>query len=229
MASFPTTRWSLVLHAAGPAACHSAVCELCSRYWPPVYAFIRREVREPEEAKDLTQDFFLRLLEKHDLLPTRAEHSRFRSFLLVAIRHFLSNQRDRVRAKKRGGGIVPFPLDFDEGGRREPVDSLTPEKVFEREWAVTLVDETLRALRLECEAAGKGSQFEALKQCLAGEASGTYEQIGSGLGMTEGAVKVAVHRLRRRFRALLREEIAETVADPADVDDELRYLFSVLS
>jgi RNA polymerase sigma-70 factor (ECF subfamily) len=230
MVSFPTTRWSVVLQAAGSDAERGVLSELCSVYWPPVYRFILGKVRDPEQARDMTQAFFLRLLEKHDLLPAHPLHTRFRSFLLASVQHFLSNERDRARAQKRGGGSIPFPLDFDECGRRwEPVDALTPEKVFEREWAATLVDETLQALRLECEAAGKKSQFDALKGCLEGEASGTYDEIGKALGMTEGAVKVAVHRLRRRFRDLLRDKIAGTVAEPADVDDELRYLFSVMS
>jgi DNA-directed RNA polymerase specialized sigma24 family protein len=188
------------------------------------------EVREPEQARDMTQAFFLRMLEKHDLLPARPLRTRFRSYLLACVQHFVSNEQDRARAQKRGGGNTPFPLDFDGRGRKwEPVDTLTPEKIFERQWAATLVDETLQALRLECESAGGRLRFEALKDCLYGEPSQTYNKIGVGLGMTEGAVKVAVHRMRRRFRELLRDEIARTVADPADVDGELRYLFAVVS
>ncbi len=230
MASFPTTRWSVVLDAAGPEPRRSAMSQLCSAYWPSVFAFIRRKVDNPEEAKDITQAFFLRLLEKHDLMPARSEHARFRSFLLASVQHFLSNQRDHDRAQKRGAGITPIPLDFDGAALRyEPHDTLTPEKIFEQQWAATLLDRTLQTLRCEFETAGRGAQFQALKDCLAGEPSLTYAQIGDRLGMTEGAVKTAVHRMRRRYRDLLRDEIAETVADPAEIDDELQYLFSVVS
>jgi RNA polymerase sigma-70 factor (ECF subfamily) len=218
----------VVLKAGAPEAHQSAINELCASYWPPVYAFIKREIVDSEDAKDATQAFFLRLLEKHDLLPAHQQRVRFRSFLLASVRHFLSNLRDHDRAQKRGGGNVPFPLDFEDL-RCEAADTLTPEKLFEQQWAAVLLDRTLHALRRELEAAGKGAQFEALKACLTGEHSLTYEQLGEGLHVTEGVVKVTVHRMRRRFRELLRAEIAETVADPADVDDELQYLFSVVS
>jgi RNA polymerase sigma factor (sigma-70 family) len=226
---FPTTRWSVVLEAARPDARASALSLLCGAYWPPVHAFIRQEVRDPERAKDLTQAFFLDLLEKHEGLPKHLERARFRSFLLAAVRHFLCNEWDKDRALKRGGGVLPFPLDFDDGRlRNDPADTLTPEKIFERQWAATLVDGTLLALRRECQSSGKAREFEALKECLTGDSSRTYQDIGQRLEKTAGAIKVEVHRMRRRFRDLLREEIAKTVASPADVDDELRYLFSVL-
>jgi len=230
MLAFPTTRWSVVLHAAGFDAERGAMSEFCAAYWLPVYAFIRSKEHDAEQARDLTQAFFLRLLEKHDFLPAHPRHTRFRSFLLASVQHFLSNERDRARALKRGGRSVPFPLDFDRGARRwEPVDSLTPERCFEREWAATVLDRTLQALRVEWETRAKQRQFDALKDCLVDERSETYEQIGKTLDMTAGAVKAAVHRLRRRFCELLRSQIGTTVAEPADVDDELRYLFSVLS
>lgn len=226
---FPTTNWNMVLEAARPDARRSALSELCGEYWPPVYAFIQTKVHDPEQAKDLTQAFFLRLLEKHDVLPTHLERARFRSFLLASIRHFLSNNWDHERAQKRGGGSLPFPLDFDDGHvRPERADNLTPEKIFERQWAATVVDKTLLALRRECAAAGKTRQFNALKECLAGECAMTYEEVGERLDKSAGAVKVEVHRMRRRFRELLRDAIAKTVADPAEVEDELRYLFTVL-
>jgi RNA polymerase sigma factor (sigma-70 family) len=226
---FPTTNWNMVLEAARPDARRSALSELCGEYWPPVYAFIQTRVRDPEQAKDLTQAFFLRLLEKHDLLPAHLERARFRSFLLASIRHFLSNNWDHERAQKRGGGSLPFSLDFDDGHvRPEPPDNLTPELIFERYWAATVVDKTLLTLRRESVAAGKKRQFDLLKECLTGDGELTYEEVGARLGKSAGAVKVEVYRMRRRFRELLRGAIAKTVADPADIDDELRYLFTVL-
>lgn len=227
MVSFPTTRWSMVFQAADANARSDALSELCSAYWFPVYAFIRGKTGDPEQAKDLAQSFFLRLLEKHDFAPGIAEGVRFRSFLLASVKHFLSNQRDHARTQRRGGAMIAVSFDADEGAKWEPADTLTPEKIFEKEWAAAVVDQTTRALRLECEAAGRGAQFAVLKECLAGDASATYDEIGNALGMTGGAVKVAVYRLRRRFRELLRDGIANTVADPAEVEDELRYLLAV--
>ena len=228
MVSFPTTRWTLVLNACGSTADTGALSELCSIYWRPVYAFLCGKVRDPELARDLTQSFFVRLLEKRDLGPANPGRVAFRCYLLRCVQHFLSNEQDRARARKRGGGIAPFPLEFDGVKVWEPVDTLTPEAIFEKQWAVTIVDQTMETLRSEAEAAGKGAQFAILKDLLAGEAPGTYAQIGPRLGMTEGAVKSAVHRLRHRFREILRHEIAETVSDPEEIDAELRYLFSVI-
>jgi RNA polymerase sigma factor (sigma-70 family) len=229
MVSFPTTRWTLVLNACGSNADAEALSELCAIYWRPVYAFLCGKVRDPEQARDLTQSFFVRLLEKRDLVPAYPDRVRFRCFLLRCVQHFLSNEQDRARAQKRGGGVPPFPLEFDGVSVWEPVDALTPEMIFEKQWAVSVVDRTLEALRSEEEAAGKGAQFATLEGCLADEAPGAYARIGDRLGMTEGAVKVAVYRLRRRLRQILRQEIAATVSDPDEIEDEVRYLFSVIS
>lgn len=230
---FPTTSWTLVLRAAGPEARRSALEDLCAIYWAPVYAFVRRHVGDEEQAKDLTQAFFTRLLEKHDLQPSRPEHGRFRYFLLASVKHFLSNEADRARAQKRGGGHPPLALKFaDAGGRlsREPVDALTPEKIFEKHWAMLMLDRALHTLRQEFAAAGKTRRFESLKACLTGNGPEEhYRELGAGLGMSEAAVKSAVHRMRHRFGETLRAEVAQTVADPAEVEDELRYLFSVVS
>jgi len=230
---FPTTSWTLVLRASGPDARRSALEDLCASYWAPVYAFVRRQAGGEEQAKDLTQAFFTRLLEKHDLRPSEPEHGRFRYFLLASVKHFLSNERDRARAQKRGGGHPPFPLNFADAGNRlswEPIDTLTPEKVFEKHWATLMLDRALHTLRQEFAAAGKTRQFDGLKTCLTGNGQEEhYRELGAGLGMSAAAVKSAVHRMRRRFGQALRAEVAQTVADPAEVDDELRYLFSVVS
>lgn len=230
---FPTTSWTLVLRAAGPDARRSALEDLCATYWPPVYAFVRRQVSDPEQAKDLTQAFFTRLLEKHDLLPSEPQNGRFRYFLLGCVKHFLSNERDWARAQKRGGGHTQLAFEFDNAGgwlSPEAVELLTPERIFEKRWAMLMLDRALYTLRQEFEASGKTRQFEALKGCLAGNGPAEhYRELGAGLGMSAGAVKSAVHRMRHRFGETLRAEIAQTVADSADVEDELRYLFSVVS
>jgi len=232
---FATTRWSVVL-AAGDgetAGSREALARLCEIYWYPLYAFARRWGHTADEAQDLTQEFFARLLEKHYLGDVKPERGRFRSFLLASLKHFLLNERDRVLARKRGGGQVPIPLEFEtaEGRYRlEPRDPSTPETIFERRWALTLLDRVLSRLRCEYEESGRGPLFKALQGLLTGQVeTPRYADLGALLGMTEGAVKVAAHRLRRRFGELLRQEIADTVADPAEVDDEIRYLFKVLS
>jgi len=229
MVAFPTTRWTLVLNASGSNADTSALSELCAIYWRPIYAFICGKVKDPELAQDLTQSFFVRLLEKRDVVPAQPAHVSFRCFLLRCVQHFLSNERDRAHALKRGGAVPPFPLEFDGVKMWEPVDALTPEIIFEKQWAVTVVDRTLEALRSEAQARGKGEQFAVLKDYLAGEAPGAYARIGPLLGMTEGAIKLAVYRLRRRFRQVLRQEIAAIVSDPDEIDGEIRYLFAVIS
>lgn len=231
---FATTRWSVVLAAgeSGSAGSREALAKLCETYWYPLYAFARRWGHTADEAQDLTQEFFTRLLEKHYLGDVRPERGRFRSFLLASLKHFLLNERDRVLAQKRGGGHAPIPLEIDtaEGRYRlEPPDTATPERIYERRWALTLLDRVLARLRDEYEGSNRGRLFEALKGFLTGQsATPKYAEVGTALDMTEGAVKVAVHRLRRRFGELLRDEIADTVADPADIEDEIRYLFKVL-
>jgi len=227
---FPTTQWTTVLEAASSDARRTALSDLCVFYWPSVYAFIRREVRDSEQAKDLTQAFFLRLLDKHDFPHARLERARFSTFLLSSVKHFLSNEWDRQHAQKRGGGQIPFPLEFDYGSRREPADTVTPERVFERHWATMLLNRSLRDLRQEFDGAGKGRLFKVLVGRLTGDTDhSSYAELGARLNISEGAVKVAVHRMRARFRQLLREEIAQAVSGSSDVDEELRYLVSVLS
>jgi RNA polymerase sigma factor (sigma-70 family) len=233
---FLTTQWSVVL-AAGDAASEQstqALATLCELYWYPLYAFVRRRGYDPDAAQDLTQAFFARVIEKAYLRDATPARGRFRSFLLGSLKHFLANEWDYARRLKRGGGagILPLDVELGEGERRyrlEPPDDETPERLFERRWAVALLDRVVARLRDELWEAGKGAQFEILKPVLTGEPTGeTYAQLGERLGMSEGAVKVAVHRLRRRVRALLLEEIARTVEDPGDVDDEIQHLFEVI-
>jgi RNA polymerase sigma factor (sigma-70 family) len=210
----------------------ATLASLCQTYWYPLYAFVRRLGHQPADAQDLTQAFFARLLEKHYLQAADPERGRFRSFLLSSFKHFLSKERDRAKARKRGGGQKVLPLDFEAGESRyslEPAHELTAEKVYERRWALTLLDQVFARLRDEFDRASKQKEFDRLKVYLTGEASGpTYREVAAELGMTEGAVKVAVHRLRRRYRELVREEISQTVAGPEDVDEELRSLFAAL-
>ncbi len=231
---FATTRWSVVL-AAGERdtpGSREALARLCETYWYPLYAFARRWGHTADEAQELTQEFFSRLLEKHYLGDVRPERGRFRSFLLASLKHFLLNERDRALAQKRGGGQAPIPLEIDtaEGRYRlEPVETTTPETVFERRWALTLLERVLQRLGDEYAETGRAQLFDALKGLLTGQSDAPkYAEIGAALGMSDGAVKVAVHRLRRRFGELLRDEIADTVSDPAEIDDEIRYLFKVL-
>jgi RNA polymerase sigma-70 factor (ECF subfamily) len=215
--------------SSGPEA-RDALASLCTAYWYPLYAFVRRQGHGPEQAQDLTQGFFARLLEKNDLASADQTRGRFRSFLLAACKHFLSNERDREHALKRGGGRVPLSIDRTaaEGCYgREPSHDETPERLFERRWALTLLEQVLARLRGEYETAGKGRLFERLKGHLTGGGE-AHAQAAAELRMSEGAVKVAVHRLRQRYRDLLRDEIAQTLTDPAEVEDEVRALFAAL-
>ena len=230
---FATTRWSMVAAAKDPTAPHAreALAELCRLYWYPVYAYVRRRGRDHHAAQDLTQAFFARLLEKNDLAAADRSRGRFRSFLLAACQHFLANEHDRATAKKRGGGRARVPLDFagaDGRYSREPADEETPERAFDRRWALGLLERALGGLRAEYEESGRAKLFDALKDCLAGGAEVGYAALAKDLGMTEGAVKVAVHRLRQRYRDRLREAITDTVAAPEEVDDEIRDLFAAL-
>ena len=213
-------------------AARDALSLLCEIYWYPLYAYIRRRGSDAEDARDLTQAFLASLLERRDFSRVRRERGRFRSFLLASLQHFLANETARRRTQKRGGEVVVVPLSLNEAEGRyhvEPSDPFTPETLFERRWALALIDHVLRLLRKEWEVGGRGAEFDELKAALLGEApAGGYAAIADKLGTTEGAVKAAVHRLRRRFQALLRHEIAGTVTDPADVDDEIRYLLRAL-
>jgi RNA polymerase sigma-70 factor (ECF subfamily) len=229
---FETTQWSIVLAAGRSASgdAREALAVLCERYWYPVYAFVRGRGHGADEAEDLTQAFFAKLLEKHYVRDADPERGRFRSFLLAAVTHFLSNERDRETALKRGGGRAVVSLDAEDAEGRyrlEPSHDMTPERVFRRRWALMLLERAVARLREEAERAGQAERFERLTACLTGDAV-PHAEVAAALGMSEGAVKVAVHRLRRRYRELLRAEIADTVADPAAVDDELRELFAAL-
>lgn len=230
-----STEWSLVL-AAGredEGAGAEALAQLCARYWGPVHWLIRREVGDAELAKDLTQEFFARLIEKHWLRVARPERGRFRSFLFTCVRHFLANERDRERALKRGGGLRAVALDEPpEDGRHrlEPVELSTPASDFEHRWALTVLETAMARLQRAEVVAGRGRRFEALQPVLAGDRpSGSYRELATRLGISEGAVKVEVHRLRHRFGDALRAEIGSTVADPEEVDEELHYLLAVLT
>ena len=204
--------------------------KLCTTYWYPLYAFVRRRGHSAHDAQDLTQGFFARLLEKKDLASVDRARGRFRSFLLAALDHFLINEWHRARTQKRGGATVLFSfdaLDAESRLRHEPATD-SPEQIYDRRWAMTLLDQVMARLRTEMAGAGKLAHFEALKFCLTGERT-AYAEVGARLAMSEGAVKVAVHRLRERYRALLRAEIAETVATPEEIEDELRALLAALS
>ena len=234
-AQFDTTHWSVVLAAGRRSSANSekALESLCRTYWYPLYAYVRRRVADVHEAQDLTQEFFARLLEKNYLAEAQPQRGRFRAFLLTTFKHFLSKEWDKAKAQKRGGGRAPIPLDFDSGDSRysvEPSESLTAEQLYDRQWAVTLLDRVMDRLRDEFIRAGKTVPFERLKGFLIGQHSNvTYADIADELGMTEGTVKMTAHRMRQRYRELLRSEIAQTVADPGDVDDEIRDLFATFS
>jgi len=232
---FATTRWSLVLAAGrdSTAGSRAALSELCELYWRPVYAFARRQGYEVHDAEDLTQAFFARLLEKHVVQAADPQRGRFRSFLLASFKHFVANERDRAHAQKRGSGQVMIGLDFESAEARysaEPVETLTPEAVFERQWALAVLDRVLATLREECVNAGKTEVFDRVRDLLGGDRSpGGYAAIAESLGTTEGAVKVNVHRLRRRYRDLLRAEIEATVSDSSEIDEEITFLMSAIS
>jgi DNA-directed RNA polymerase specialized sigma24 family protein len=232
---FATTRWSLVLTAGDHSSADSrrALESLCAAYWHPLYAYVRRRVSDVNEAQDLTQAFFAELLEKDCVGSATPERGRFRAFLLTALKHFLSKEWDKAKAKKRGGGRAPIPLDFASDDSRcstEPAGGLTPEEVFDRRWAETLLDQVMKRLEREFADVGKQSQFRQLKPFIIGQHEGaTYADAGEVLGTTEAAAKMAVHRMRRRYRRLLREEVSQTVAAPSDIDDEIRDLFAAFS
>jgi len=212
---------------------HEALEKLCRTYCYPLYAFVRRQGHSPADAQDLTQEFFARLIAKKYLGDVDRTKGKFRSFLLASLKHFLANEWDKTRALKRGGSHTFIALDAQSAENRyalEPSHDVTADKIFERRWALTLLDEVLKRLREEYVADGKTKLFDQLKVTLTGERSSIpYAEIAKPLGMTEGAVKVAVHRLRQHYREQLRAEIANTVASPGEVEEELRHLFAVLS
>lgn len=232
---FVTTRWSVVLSAAHRSSPHSerALAELCQTYWYPLYAYVRRRGHGREDAEDLTQAFFARFLERNSLAGLEADQGRFRAFLLASLKHFLANAWDRSQRQKRGGGIEHLSLDWQDADRRyhlDPADPATPESVFDREWALALLESVLRRLEAECAAEGRKDLFERARCFLmVGQEAIPYAQVAVEMGVEEGAVRVAVHRLRKRYRDLLRQEIAQTLADPSNVEEELRSLQSALA
>ena len=229
---FATTRWSLVIAAAGVSPGSSAaLAELCEAYWYPAYAYVRRTGYSTDDAADLTQAFFARVLEKQFLKEARPERGRFRSFLLASLRHFVSNERDWKNARKRGGDVVHVPIDFGVGEdryQREPADGVTPEVIYERRWTLDVLDRAMGRLASKYASTGRQALFVTLTPHLVGDEPASYAVLAAATGQTENALRQAVHRLKREFRAMLRDTIAETVERPEDVDDELRYLLAVV-
>jgi RNA polymerase sigma-70 factor (ECF subfamily) len=232
---FVTTHWSVVLEARDQRSPQAAAAleKLCRTYWYPLYAYVRRRGYGEHDAQDLAQGFFARLVEKNYLEAVGRQKGKFRSFLLAALNHFVSDEWDRARAEKRGGGETFISLDdqtAEDRYRQEPADELSPEKIYERRWAMTLLDQMLRQLEAEFAATGRLRLFEELKVFLLDEKGvGSYAETAARLEMTEGALRVAVHRLRQRYGELFRDEIAHTVASPVEIEDEVRHLLGVLS
>jgi len=231
---FVTTHWSVVLAARGADSTRgrAALERLCQTYWYPLYAFVRRLGQDPHDAEDLVQGFFEQCLAKNYFEAADQAKGRFRSFLLLALKRFMANEWDKARTRKRGGGAPTVALDAltaEERYALEPADRLSADRLFERRWALTLLEKVLDRLREEQVAANRGTAFEQLRDCLTAGGRGTpYAELAARLGMTEGAVKVAVHRLRQRYRELLEEEIAHTVSSPEEVAEERRYLLQAL-
>jgi RNA polymerase sigma-70 factor (ECF subfamily) len=230
---FVTTHWSVVLAAgqADPAAAHSALEELCRTYWFPLYAYVRRRGHPPEESEDLTQEFFLRLIDKQSLRLADSTRGKFRSFLLTSLKHFLINEWEKARAAKRGGAQSFQPVAWEDAENRylaEPARDLTPDQLFDKRWAVTIVERAQHRLREEYVEANKLPLFEQLQGHVWGDGAAGYAESAARLDTTEGALRIAAHRMKERFRDLLREEVAHTAASADEVDGELRYLVSVL-
>ena len=232
-ASFRTTHWSVVLTAAHADSTQRqpALTVLCQTYWYPLYAFVRRQGRNPQEAEDLTQEFFARLLAKNGLASVNPGNGRFRSFLLASLKNFLANDWDRNHTIKRGRACTIISWDEQSGENRylrEPAHDATPEKLFERSWALIVIESVLAELRKEYADGGKTSLFESIHSYMEDEGAQTYAELAATLNMTESAVKMAVLRLRENFRHRLRAAITRTVAEPGEIDDELRHLFACL-
>ncbi len=231
---FQTTRWTVILASRrreDPSG-RDAIESLCRDYWYPLYAYVRRTGRSPEDAQDLTQAFFARLLAQGSLAAAAPEKGRFRTFLLVALKRFLTSDWRRAQAEKRGGGTFPISMsmiDAEDRYAAEPVERVSPETLFDRQWALTLFDRAMLRLQQDYVASDRSGVFEALKEFLAEPAgAGSYAQAAAAAGLTEGAARVAMHRMRRRFRKFFREELAETVT-PEELDEELRHIRTVLS
>lgn len=233
-AHFATTHWTVVLTAQrqDSSRAFDALSQLCQTYWYPLYAYVRRRGYDAHEAQDLTQEFFARLLEKDSLGSVAREKGKFRSFLLASMNHFLAKEWNRAHRQKRGGGCVIVSLNDDSAEnryRQEPATDLAADKLFERRWAMTLLEGAMTRLRQEFHSAGKASLFDELKVFLSGGRTDEgYAGVAARVKLTEGAVKVAVHRLRKRYGEILREEIVQTVSSPEEVEEEIRYLFQVL-
>jgi RNA polymerase sigma-70 factor (ECF subfamily) len=229
---FATTRWSLIVAAQKPAEteARAALAELCRLYWYPLYAYIRRRGQDASAAEDLTQAFFTHLIEKHALASVSPERGRFRAFLLASCQHFLSNERERAHALKRGGGrVVSLDLSGADGRyRQEQAHDETPERLFQRRWALALLEQALQRLHDEYNTAGKGGLFTALKDQLSGDDTKPYAVLATELGMSESAIKTAAHRLRKRYGEILREQIRETVASEGEINEEVQALFAAL-
>jgi RNA polymerase sigma-70 factor (ECF subfamily) len=230
---FPTTRWTLVIAAADPQRkeARSALASLCEGYWYPLYAYVRRRGYPADQAQDLTQEFLIRVLEGRYLDRADPEKGRFRAFLLTSMKFFLADEADRNRAQKRGGGTV-LPLEFSSGEdryQREPANDETPERIFERRWALSVLDRVVETLRSEFVQHGRPEHFERLRVFLLGHSDAPYATLAREMSTSEGALKVAIHRLRKRYRELFRQEIADTVAGPAEVEPELRFLAAALT
>ena len=231
-AMFHTTRWSVVLAARGKGSEPEArsLESLCEQYWPPLYAFVRHRGYREHDAQDLTQAFFAKLLEKDWLDAVDPARGRFRAFLLMALKRFLSNDRERINAQKRGGGIRTIPLDVELACFLPDAKATSPESLFDRQWALTVLQVTMSRLQKEYTDANRGAEFEQLKECLTAERGKiNYERLASQLGVRPVSARSKVHRMRARFRELFREEVSGTVADPAEVEDEMRALFDALS
>ncbi len=231
---FATTRWSIVLNAGRTSSpdADAALETLCHAYWYPLYAFVRRQGRSRDDAQELTQEFFSQVLDRNWLRATDAERGRFRSFLLTMLKRFLAREHKRANSLKRGGGKRVLSLDVDSAEnlyRHEPVDGTTPEAVFDRRWALTLLDRVMNGLEAEYSDGARADLFRHCRSYLTGASSApSYAETGRELGMTEGAVKVAVHRLRKRYRDRLVEEVSQTVSSEDDVQDEIRSLLSAV-
>ncbi|MHA1939955.1 MAG: RNA polymerase sigma factor [Candidatus Thorarchaeota archaeon] len=232
---FATTHWSVVLAAGQPDSSRyqQALETLCRTYWFPLYAYLRRQGHDSHQAEEYTQAFFAQMLEKQYLSKVAPKPGKFRSFLLVALKHFLANERDRLKTQKRGGGRPVIPLDRESAENQyaiEPAHHLSADKLFEKSWALTVLDQTMNRLQNEFAGANKQKLFDRLKSYLGGEkASVPYRDVAAELEVSEGTVKVTIHRMRTRYRELLRDEIAQTVNTPEHVDEEIRNLFAALA
>ena len=232
-AVFPNTRWSVVIAARQPSPESAAALEtICREYWYPLYAFVRRSGKSAHDAQDLTQEFFRRLLEKRWLDSADRDKGRLRSFLIIALKKFMANEWDRASAQRRGGGLAHAQIDttFAESRLAADANALPPDEAYDRQWALTLINLTLNRVRDEFARAGKSADYDTMKNCLLADRGAIdYPAVARQLGMNEGAARVAVHRLRKRFREIYREEIAQTLAGDADLETEMRHLAAALA